>query len=194
MIAIEIPEEVYTMKAKRSIIKCNAEAYRKASKAKKKEILDDLEKALHMHRKYIITLLNRTGKVYYYTPQGVKLIGDPTITYLHLKHRYQPHPRASVLKKQIPVEPHFYKVFGRIGYTETDTVHFSGGNPGGDYCLALGDVEINMSWCEYRALRNRAHIWVEQALNNIDNTVPYQVHTRHPDGGSEFINKAADFS
>ncbi len=40
MIAIEIPEEVYTMKAKRSIIKCNAKAYRKASKAKKKEILN----------------------------------------------------------------------------------------------------------------------------------------------------------
>ncbi len=285
MICISIPEEVYTMEAKRSILKVNAQLYRRATKSKKKEILDDLEKALHLHRKYIIKLLNRTGKVYY-TPQGVKLIGDPTITYLHkrgrkkkytqeilpwleaiwvfshyrssihlrafidhnhswllaglpkqtidaypkeqrqalqplthipdhikerlitissatierllkpikeqyrLKHRYRPHPRASVLKKQIPVEPHFNKIFGRIGYTETDTVHFSGGNSGGDYCLALGDVEINTGWCEYRALRNRAHIWVERALNDIDKTVPYQVHTRHPDGGAEFINKA----
>jgi len=95
-----------------------------------------------------------------------------------------------VLKRQIPVEPHFDKVFGEIGYTELDTVHLSGGSSGGDYCLALGDVEINTAWCEYRALRNRAHVWVERALADIDRTVPYKVHTRHPDSGSEFINRA----
>ncbi|MEO0123375.1 MAG: hypothetical protein ABIL69_05155 [candidate division WOR-3 bacterium] len=86
MIAIDIPEEVYTMKAKRSIIKSNALLYRKASKKQKKEILDDLVKALHLHRKYITTLLNHTGKVYY-TPQGVKLVGDPTITFVHKRGR-----------------------------------------------------------------------------------------------------------
>lgn len=285
MIVIEIPEGVYSMKAKRSIIKNNALRYRKASKKQKKEILDDLEKTTHLHRKYITTLLNRTGKVYY-TPQGIKLVGDPTITYLHkrgrkkkytqelisylkalwvlchyrsslhlkafilenqawlfngsakqildefpkeeqldlhplqqippaikehlitissatierllkpikdqyrLKKRYQPHPRASMLKKQIPVEPHYRKPLGQIGYCESDTVHLSGNNPRGGYCLALGDVEINTGWSEYRALRNRAHIWTERALTDIDKTVPYQVHTRHPDGGSELINAA----
>ncbi|MEO0227257.1 MAG: hypothetical protein ABIL70_04310 [candidate division WOR-3 bacterium] len=39
MITISIPEEVYTMKAKRSIIKNNALLYRKASKKQRKEIL-----------------------------------------------------------------------------------------------------------------------------------------------------------
>ncbi|MCX7994865.1 MAG: hypothetical protein N3A65_03700 [candidate division WOR-3 bacterium] len=43
MISIDIPEGVYTMKAKRSIIKNNALRYRKASKREKKEILDDLK-------------------------------------------------------------------------------------------------------------------------------------------------------
>lgn len=80
-----------------------------------------------------------------------------------LKRRYRPHPRASVLKKQIPVEPHYNKLFGRIGYNETDTVHLSGGDARGDYCLALGDI---------------------------DKTVPFVVHTRHPDGGVELINEA----
>lgn len=107
-----------------------------------------------------------------------------------LKHRYRPHPRASVLKKQIPVEPHYDKPRGKVGYTETDTVHLSGGRMESGYCLALGDVEINLAWCEYRALRNRAHIWTEKALTDIDQTVPFRVHTRHPDGGSEFINEA----
>ena len=245
MIAINIPEGVYTMKTKMSIIKENAKIYSKASKKQKKEILDDLVPTLHLHRKYILTLLNRTDKVYY-TPQGIKLVGDPTVTYLHkrgrkkkytqellpylkalwvlthyrssvhlkafilcnqnwlfngipkamlndfpkveqhdlqpfqqipetiknllltissatierllkpvkeqyrLKRRYRPHPRASVLKKQIPVEPHYNKLFGRIGYNETDTVHLSGGDARGDYCLALGDVEINTVWNKYR--------------------------------------------
>jgi len=62
---IEIPEELYTMQAKRSIIKLNAKAYKKASRKEKKEILNDLEKTLHLHRKYLITLLNNTGKVYF---------------------------------------------------------------------------------------------------------------------------------
>ena len=78
---INIPEEVYTMKAKRSIIKSNAEIYKQAPRRLKKEILNDLQKTLHLHRKYLITLLNNTGKVYY-TPSGIKLVGDPTVTYL----------------------------------------------------------------------------------------------------------------
>jgi len=81
------------MKAKRSILKYNADAYRKASRPKKKEILDDREKTTHLHRKYIITLLNRTGKVYY-TPQGIKLVGDPTITYVHKCGRKKHYSQA----------------------------------------------------------------------------------------------------
>ncbi|MGQ9701824.1 MAG: hypothetical protein ACUVQT_05160, partial [bacterium] len=61
MITISIPEEVYTMETKRSIIKENARMYRNASRKQKKEIIDDLVATLHLHRKYIITLLNRTG-------------------------------------------------------------------------------------------------------------------------------------
>lgn len=69
------------MEAKKSIIKDNLKRYKKASKKVKTDILNDLEKTLHRHRKYIITFLNRTGKVYY-TPQGIKLVGDPTVSYI----------------------------------------------------------------------------------------------------------------
>ena len=51
MIAINIPEGVYTMKTKMSIIKENAKIYSKASKKQKKEILDDLVPTLHLYRK-----------------------------------------------------------------------------------------------------------------------------------------------
>ncbi len=50
---IEIPEVVYTMKAKRSIVKLNARRYNKASRKEKKVMLDELEKVTHLHRKYL---------------------------------------------------------------------------------------------------------------------------------------------
>jgi len=49
------------MKAKRSIIKSNAKDYKMASRKEKKEILDDLQRTLQLHLKYLITLTNKTG-------------------------------------------------------------------------------------------------------------------------------------
>ena len=96
MISITIPG-VYTMKAKRSIVKVNAQAYKRAAKKQKTDMLNDLEKTLHCHRKYITTLLNRTGK-FYYIPQGIKLVGDPNH---HLssptRSKKEIHPRTPTL-------------------------------------------------------------------------------------------------
>jgi hypothetical protein len=284
MTSIEIPEGVYTMAGKKSIVKATAGKYRKVSRKEKIDLLDDLEKATHLHRKYLTMLLNNTGKVRY-TSEGIKLVGDPTVTYIHkrgrkkkytkamlpylkalwvltgyrssihlkafitahhawllagipqyvidgfpkemrtdlqplhhipapiqvllrtvssatierllkplkdqykLKHKYKPHPHASVLKKQIPVETHFDKPRGQLGYTELDTVHHCGMATRGSYCLTLSEVEINTHWTELRTLRNKAHQWTYQALIDIDKVVPFKIHSRHVDNGSEFINQ-----
>jgi len=276
---ISVPEGVYTMQAKRSIIKVNAQTYHKAAKKLKSKILNDLVVVTHFHRKYLTGLINKTGKVYY-TPQGIKLVGDPTITYtqhrgrkkvyteelvpyletlwelsgfrssIHLvdfirqnkellfnkpqdfeelspemqkkitklftispedqikllkissatvdrllkktkeacrlAHKYRPHPHASVIKKKIPVESYFDKPkHGPIGYTEIDLVH---PNPRGGFCYTLSEVEINTAWTELRALKNKAQIWTHRALAEIDRVVPFRIHSRHVDNGSEFIN------
>ncbi len=94
MISITIPG-VYTMKDKKSIVKENVKAYKKASKKQKTDMLNDLEKVTHWHRKYILTLLNRTNKVYY-TPQGIKLVGDPTITYVHNRGRKKKYTKELI--------------------------------------------------------------------------------------------------
>jgi len=83
---IMTPPGVYTMQAKRSIIKVNAVLYHRAARKLKTQILDDLFKTTHLNRKHLTVLLNKTGKVYY-TPQGIKLIGDPTVTYMHKRGR-----------------------------------------------------------------------------------------------------------
>jgi len=48
-----IPEGVYTMKGKMSIIIQNSYNYRNSSKKQKTIILDELTEILHMNRKYL---------------------------------------------------------------------------------------------------------------------------------------------
>ena len=59
----QIPKGVYTMKAKRAIIKHNAAAYRKATKKVKSMMLDELAEMLHMNRQYLASCLRKTARV-----------------------------------------------------------------------------------------------------------------------------------
>jgi hypothetical protein len=59
----QIPKGVYTMKAKRAIIKHNAALYRKATKKVKSIMLDELTEMLHMNRQHLAKLLRSTGRV-----------------------------------------------------------------------------------------------------------------------------------
>ncbi len=81
-----------------------------------------------------------------------------------LKKRYRVHPHASVLKRKIPVEPHYNKPTGKVGYMESDTVYFSGGRSEKGFCLGYVEAEQETDWTESRALRNRAHSWTERAM------------------------------
>lgn len=59
----QVPEEVYTMKARYTIIKHNAKAYQKGTKKVKSLILEELSEILHMNRQYLASLLRKVGKV-----------------------------------------------------------------------------------------------------------------------------------
>jgi len=264
---ITIPEGVYTMPAKRSIVKVNAQPYQKSRRKTKTTMLNELAQVLKYNRKHLAVLLRKTGKVRY-TPQGIKLVADPTITLTHLrgrkkryteelvpllvilwklahycsaihlvhfirlnkecifqrwsyfkdlpadikerlltispatvdrlmkpikqkerlKHRYRRNPYASIIKKNIPVQPHYAKPKGRLGYVESDLVHHCGETTRGHYIHTLTATEINTDWTELRALRNRARVWTERALRDIKRTVPFIITDLHFDNGTEFIN------
>ncbi|GAH76918.1 unnamed protein product, partial [marine sediment metagenome] len=77
-----IPEGVYTMQDRMSIIYKNAKQYRSANRKVKSQMLSELSHMFYMNRKYLALLLRNTGKVRY-TAQGIKFIGDPRVTYLH---------------------------------------------------------------------------------------------------------------
>ncbi len=79
--------------------------------------------------------------------------------------RYRPHLHASVLKKKIPVEPHFEKPQDRVGYVELDSVSHSDGDLGGEHCLTIAVPELGLGWDEYRAARNKAMGWAFASLS-----------------------------
>jgi hypothetical protein len=81
-----IPEGVYTMSAKRSIVKANARLYQKGRRKTKIKVLNELTQTLHYHRKHLAVLFRNTGKTTY-AAQGLRLVGDPTVTYTHLRGR-----------------------------------------------------------------------------------------------------------
>ena len=83
------------MKTKRSIVKLNARVYKKESRQQRTAMLDDLVKSTHLSRKHLTMLLNNTSKVHY-TPQGVKLVGDPTVTYMHKRGRKKKYTKEMV--------------------------------------------------------------------------------------------------
>ena len=93
---IKIPEGVYTMKDRLSILKNNASKYRKSSKKIKSIMLDELSEILSMNRKYIAYLLSNTGKVIH-TKYGVRVIGDPTKSYVHMRGRKKIYKKEEIL-------------------------------------------------------------------------------------------------
>lgn len=106
---------------------------------------------------------------------------------LQLKGRS--HTRhGPLLKHQIPIRTHFAWDERLPGYFELDTVHHDGGSASGDYCATLTVTDVFSGWTELRALRNRAHRWVKEAVVEIRAQLPFPMKGVDSDNGSEFIN------
>jgi hypothetical protein len=77
------------------------------------------------------------------------------------------------------------------GYDQIDLVQHDGGCPAGEFCYTLTATEIAVGWTSHKALLNKAHKWVIEALDKTRTEQPTGLKGIHPDCGSEFINKAA---
>jgi transposase InsO family protein len=51
-------------------------------------------------------------------------------------------------------------------------------------------TEVKNAWTAHYALKNKAHSWVYQGLNDACSQLPLPVRILHSDNGSEFINHA----
>jgi hypothetical protein len=104
-----------------------------------------------------------------------------------LKRRSGTRP-GSLLKHQIPVRTFSDWDENKPGFVEIDLVGHDGGDGTGDFCQTLDVTDICTGWTETRAVRNKAQVWVFEALTHIRAGLPCQLLGIDSDNGSEFIN------
>ncbi len=110
-----------------------------------------------------------------------------------LRKRYQLKARSNtkpgtLLKHQIPIRTFSDWDELRPGFVEIDLVSHEGGDPKGDYIQTLDVTDVCTGWTETRAVKNKAQVWVFEALQEIMNRVPFAILGIDSDNGSEFIN------
>jgi len=74
------------------------------------------------------------------------------------------------------------------GFVEVDLVGHEGGILRGDFLYTLDVTDVPTGWTETKAIRNKAQVWVFNALKEIRKRLPVELLGIDSDNGSEFIN------
>jgi hypothetical protein len=97
---------------------------------------------------------------------------------------------GTLLKHQIPIRTFSEWDEQRPGFVEMDLVGHDGGDSSGDYIQTLDMTDVCTGWTETQAVRNKARVWVFEALKQIKirGRLPFPLLGVDSDNGSEFIN------
>lgn len=104
-----------------------------------------------------------------------------------LRSRSKTKP-GTLLKHQIPIRTFSEWDEQRPGFVEMDLVGHDGGDSSGDYIQSLDVTDVCTGWTETQAVRNKAQVWVFEALKQIRQRLPFRLLGMDSDNGSEFIN------
>lgn len=96
---------------------------------------------------------------------------------------------GTLLKHQIPIRTFSEWNEQRPGFVEIDLVGHEGGNPRGDFIQTLNVTDVCTGWTEMQAVKNKAQIWVFEALKDIRKKLPFDLLGIDSDNGGEFINE-----
>jgi hypothetical protein len=94
------------------------------------------------------------------------------------------------LKKRVAILTHRECALQPPGFFQIDLVHHNGGNPAGEFCYTLTMTDVKTGWTVHYPLRNKAHKWVRESLQDARNRFIFPFHAIHSDCGGEFINNA----
>jgi len=111
----------------------------------------------------------------------------PARKQFELKGRSRTKP-GTLLKRDIPIRTGVDWNENEFGYLEIDLVSHEGSNNSGEFCYTLNSVDIKSGWTDMVAVRNKAQVWVFDALLEIRTRLPFQLKGIDSDNGSEFIN------
>lgn len=111
----------------------------------------------------------------------------PERTKHQLKGRSGTRP-GSLLKSQIPMRTFAEWDERKPGFGEMDLVGHDGGHTSGDYIQTLNLTDVCSGWTELQAVKNKAQVWVFDAIKEIRKRLPFDLAGLDSDNGSEFIN------
>jgi hypothetical protein len=94
---------------------------------------------------------------------------------------------GTLLKHHIPLRTDRWDVTVP-GFTEIDLVAHGGDAGDGEFAHSLNVTDIHTTWVETRAVLGRGQHAVQQALEEIRQTLPFLLQGIDSDNGSEFIN------
>lgn len=94
---------------------------------------------------------------------------------------------GSLIKSSIPIRITNWDT-SELGFMEMDTVAHNGGDPSGEFIYSLDMIEISTGWSEQRAVLGKGEKGVVDKVDDVKNTVPFNIPGLDSDGGSEFIN------
>lgn len=106
---------------------------------------------------------------------------------LELKARSGTKP-GTLLKKNIPIRTFAQWDKKKPGFLEIDLVSHNGGDPRGEFIQTLNGTDINTTWTETVAVKNKAQVYVFEGIQDIRGRLPYRLLGIDSDNGSEFIN------
>lgn len=109
------------------------------------------------------------------------------------RSRLVPRGRAhtkpgTLLKSQIPIRTWAEWTEDTPGFVEIDLVGHEGGNSSGEFCFTLTVTDIATGWTINRSVKNKAAIWVFEAIEHVTGQFPFPILGIDSDNGSEFIN------
>jgi hypothetical protein len=96
---------------------------------------------------------------------------------------------GTLLKNQIPIRTFSDWNEQKPGFVEVDLVGHDGGDSHGDFAQTLDVTDVCTTWTETEAVRNKAQVWVFEALKDIKGRMPFPLLGIDSDSGGEFINK-----
>jgi len=121
------------------------------------------------------------------SPATVDRLLKPVKKSLNFTGRSSTKP-GTLLKSEIPIKSFSEWDDTEPGYLEIDLVAHNGGDPNGEFTYTLDITDVATGWTETKAVKNKAQVWVFNALEEITKRLPFKVEGIDSDNGSEFIN------
>lgn len=94
---------------------------------------------------------------------------------------------GTLLKHQIPIKTDHWDV-QEPGFTEIDTVSHSGNSASGEFAYSVNQTDILTGWVETYAVLGKGELVVSDAIDEMEQALPFNLKGIDSDNGSEFIN------